>query len=780
MGKKFAIDEDIINEYISLHTELGTTQECCDAVLELSNNKIEPWKSLLKGLVHTIKGDGVEITSQRYEGEKEYEKAYVIFDEVQKQIKNKKGLLFLFTEINRITALALCRTRPIKEIESLYDNLIEKFKDDETPAIKAQIATAMLDKSFVFWKYAKLAESNNYEKEYKKLFEKSIAETDKLISTFDKPEYIDNPAIQTTIAKTISNKANDIEEKSEEYKKDSIETRKEIINKYQESDNNRLQKQVAQAMFSIAMGLHTEKVTKEAQAKEEMLYQQERIITSEEVIEEYDKLINKFKETSISDVKIKVLLAMQQKAKIYSNNEELEKLNDLYDEIVETFKNEENTFFKWGVDFAKNNKKETEKQLEQSVSKKKMKEEQDKTTEQINKLIDFYPNNNNHLEQLIELIDKRQIIPYIGAGLSHFEVENGYAYPLWGQFINDIYEKYKQFKNGDNRNSLTEVEKPTNYIEMASFLKEKLGQGLFGMEVRERFKHKTMKEIGGFLENQPYNLLPKVFTNRFVLTTNFDNLIELVYQKNDKLLYPCSASDINKMDDINNNVTILYKLHGTIDQPNSIILTKEDYIEHYKPDNEHSRILSKYLSGNSVLFIGCSLDEDDDIMPFYKKSINYAIFSCDVNEREHAEKKLSEKNIIPILFPKNEFQYITDILKFCLYGRKEMENIEYKKDINTQLLVQQAKVLQNRVAEAQEKLGKTTIIGKSDDNSVAVKMSGKYDLKDVSINSNITTLTQEELIQSVLSAVQNAKMEVDKKIDDVMSEATSSMTLPDS
>ena len=100
MGQKFAIDEDIINEYISLHTELGTTQECCDAVLELSNNKIEPWKSLLKGLVHTIKGDGVEITSQRYEGEKEYEKAYVIFDEVQKQIKNKKGLLFLFTEIN--------------------------------------------------------------------------------------------------------------------------------------------------------------------------------------------------------------------------------------------------------------------------------------------------------------------------------------------------------------------------------------------------------------------------------------------------------------------------------------------------------------------------------------------------------------------------------------------------------------------------------------------------------------------------------------------------------
>ena len=777
MAKKYTIDEEIINEYRRLHTELGTTQACCDAVLDLSENKPEPYKSILKGLIHTLKGDGIEITSPRYEGEDEYAKAYAIFEEVQSQIKNKKGLLYLFVEVQRIDALALCFTKPIMEIETLFDNIKNKFKDDKTPAIQAQIAQAMLSKGFILCKYANLAKSNGYENEYKKLFKKSEAEAQKLTDTYDKEAYLDNSAIQRIISKNMANIAVDKSTKSEDYKKESIDKYKEIIQKYQESNNIDLQKQVALAMFTVAIDLHTEKVTKEAQSKEEMLYSQEKETTNEQVIEEYDKIINKFKSSSIYGIQQNVLLAMQQKAKLYSQNEDFENLITLYDDIIETFKNEENTFLKWGVAIALDNKEKTKKELERSVSKKKIKEEQDKITEQINKLIDFYPNNKSHLEQLIELIDKRQIIPFIGAGLSHFEVENGYAYPLWGQFINNIYEKYKQFKEDDNRNSLTKAEKPTNYIEMASFLKEKLGQGLFGMEVRNTFKHKTIKEIENFLDNQPHTLLPKVFTNRFVLTTNFDNLIELVYQKNDKLLSPCSVSDVNKMDDINNNVTILYKLHGTIDQPNSIILTKEDYTEHYKPDNEHSRMLSKYLSGNSVLFIGCSLNEDDDIMPFYKKSINYAIFSCDANEREQAEKKLSEKNIIPILFPKNEFHYITDILKFCLYGRKEMENIEYKKDISTQLLIQQAKALQDKVSAAQEKLGQTTVIGKSDDNSVEVKMSGKYDLKGFKIATEFTT--KEELEKSILSAMQNAKIKVDETIDSVMSEATSGMILPD-
>lgn len=728
MEKKLTTDVDIINEYSRLHAELGTTQKCCNAVLDLSENKPEPWKSILKGLVYLLKGDGIEITDQSYKGEKEYKKAYAIFDKVQKQIKDKKGLLYLFVEINRIDALALCFTKPIKQIESLYDDLINKFKDDETSAIQAGVAKAMLCKSFVLGKYSELAESEEYKKEYCILFNKSIAEADKIITTFDTSQYIDNPYIQTTIAKAISNKASDMKVRSDEYKKDSLEMQKKIIEKYRESDDNNLRIQVSRAMFQIAMDLHAEKVIKEAEEKNEISYSTEKEITSKEVLEKYDESINKFKDIPVFDIQKNVLFAMLQKAKIYRHDEEFELLIVLYDEIIENFKNEEGEFFKWNIAFTMKDKieilrkmdkledalgqcdvfleqfssndvivigsciaeikAEIEKKLKEDEEKRKLTKrweeiiaEEERVKEQIRLLVNFYPNNEKHLKQLIELNNKQQIIPYIGAGLSYFKVDEKFAYPLWGGFMDEVYKRYRQFKDGDERKRLIEGVVPLfadkSCIAKASFLKERLGQALFGMEIRDTFTHKTIGEIGSYLEKQPHVLLPDVFKNRIILTTNFDNLIELAYQKKDTPLYPCSVSDINKMDDINSNVTILYKLHGTIDEPSSIILTQDDYKRHYDPmrDDGHCRVLSKYLSGNRVLFMGCSLVEDEEIMPFYKKSINYALFPCTYEKREETEHRLSEKNIIPILFPEDQFHYIVSILKHCWFESNEMKGM---------------------------------------------------------------------------------------------------------
>lgn len=707
MEKKFVTDEDIINKYYHIYNELGATQKCCDAILELSHNQSEPWKSILEGLVHTIKGDGIGITSQRYEGKEEYEKAYIIFEEAKKQIKNKKGLLFLFVEKQRIDALALCFEKPVKEIEPLFDNLINKFKDDKTPAIQAQVAKAMLSKSFTLWKYAKLAESEDYKDEQKNLFIKSTEEADKVINIFDTQEYIDNNDIQITIAKTLRNQANDINSKSNEYKKESIAKQRKVIEKYEKCNDNGLQKQVASAMFSVAFDLHIEKIAEDAKIKNAMSFSA-RKITSKQVIDEYNKLIKKYKNSTVFDIQQNVLFSMMQKISLYESDEESykddgkgNKLMASYSDIIQYYKNHESVFseFSPSIDMIKTKKTGLKKRLEIESAQKKKYEEQNNINEQINKLIEFYPDNKKHLKQLIGLIRKGQIIPYIGAGLSHFKINGKPVYPLWGEFLDEVYEKYRQFgdkiDNGINRTRLVDAQPPfkdRSCIDKASFLKEQLGQGFFGIEVIDTFRQKKYSEIANFLEKQPYTLLPELFTNRFVLTTNFDNLIELIYQEKEKPFNACSVSDIDKMDEIDSNRTILYKLHGTIDQPNSIILTREDYSEHYKSDSPNSRILSKYLSGNSVLFMGCSLDEDDDIMPFYKKRINYAVFSCAKDKIEEAEQKLSKKNIIPILFPKNEFHYIFSILKYCLFEIDDKnDNDQYMRNLFEQALKKMGK-----------------------------------------------------------------------------------------
>ena len=156
MKTLFSSDIEFISKFYSIHTELGTTQKCCDYLETLSREQSEPWKSILLGLCHILKGDGLHQLT--YANRDEYEKAYLILDEALKRIKNKKRILFLFAERNRIEALALSFTRPISEIIILFDELIDNRLACDSPAVQTEVAKAMLSKSFVIWKYSEAAE----------------------------------------------------------------------------------------------------------------------------------------------------------------------------------------------------------------------------------------------------------------------------------------------------------------------------------------------------------------------------------------------------------------------------------------------------------------------------------------------------------------------------------------------------------------------------------------------------------------------------------------------
>lgn len=753
MKKISTTDENIINEYYGLCTELGTTQKCYDAVLNLSENKQEPWKSILVGLAYELEGNGIKMTDKQYENTEGYKKAYTVFNKIQKEIKDKEGLLFLFVEVHRITALALCLTKPIKQIEYLYDNIINKFKDKTEPAIQTQVATAMLDKSFVLWKYSKLANENGFDEMQSNLFQKSTDEAYELVNIFRDSKYEDNININEILAKTRKNIANDMAALSDKYKEKSRKEVEAIIKDYERSDDDKLRIQVSNALFSKALDLHEAKVIEDAKEKNEMSFSTEPLANQEDsfkkaikayndVVEHADKGSNGY------EIQRNVLLAMEQKAKMYRLENKFEELIALYNEIIEKFDQSEDEFFTWSVIFAMLSKvkilremskleealkqcdlfikrfsdnevaitgsgikqlkadleKEHKKQYEESIINKRTREKRDRNRKRIEELNAFYPNNEENLRRLVEGISEGHIIPFIGAGLSHFKVDGKYIYPLWWQFVDDVYQRYRDFKPGDSRKRLSENIVPPfekkNCIEKASFLEEQLGQAIFGSEVQEIFKHKRISEVKNTLKRQPHTLLPVLFTNRLILTTNFDNLIELIYQDNEKLLSACSDGDSLKMDDINKNVTMLYKLHGTIDRPNSIILTNEKYKNHYgseNPDNhdipltEHGRILNKFLTGNSVLFMGCSMEEDDELMLFYKKSTNFAIFPCTENNREKVEKRLSGKNILPILFPIPElntdekdfpdgsFDFINDILEYCLFEVRKKRYLDLRK-----------------------------------------------------------------------------------------------------
>ena len=93
-------------------------------------------------------------------------------------------------------------------------------------------------------------------------------------------------------------------------------------------------------------------------------------------------------------------------------------------------------------------------------------------------------------------------------------------------------------------------------------------------------------------------------------------------------------------------------------------------------------------------------------------------------------------------------------------------------------LMAQASELQSKVAEAQEKLASMRVKGLAAGGACIVDMSGKYDINSVTINPNLLMADVATVENAVLTAFRDAKAKADKLIDDVMSDATAGMPMP--
>lgn len=108
-----------------------------------------------------------------------------------------------------------------------------------------------------------------------------------------------------------------------------------------------------------------------------------------------------------------------------------------------------------------------------------------------------------------------------------------------------------------------------------------------------------------------------------VITTNYDNLVEQVFQFD-----PLVGNNIL----LSNPYGAVYKIHGSIENPSSIIITAGDYRNF---DTKYELIRAQLLSlfmHNPIIFIGYSLT-DENI-----KKLLHTIFSYVNADSETAEK----------------------------------------------------------------------------------------------------------------------------------------------
>ena len=93
-------------------------------------------------------------------------------------------------------------------------------------------------------------------------------------------------------------------------------------------------------------------------------------------------------------------------------------------------------------------------------------------------------------------------------------------------------------------------------------------------------------------------------------------------------------------------------------------------------------------------------------------------------------------------------------------------------------LLQQAKVMQERMAKMQEELANAEVQGESGAGMVKAVMNGRYDVKKIDIDPSLLTEDKEMLEDLIAAAINDAVRKVEANSKNMMKDITGGMDMP--
>jgi hypothetical protein len=204
--------------------------------------------------------------------------------------------------------------------------------------------------------------------------------------------------------------------------------------------------------------------------------------------------------------------------------------------------------------------------------------------------------------RLIDEILNGSCIAFIGAGLSR-----GAGLPDWKSMIVKMLDWSEQ--NNVLLDTRADVEKMIDsgrYLDAAEIIKFRMGKEKFRLFMTEIFLHVDLQPTENHLtlSQIPFSA---------IVTTNYEGLIEKGFAKaRGTTLHTFTHADTAELSGaLTDGRFFLLKAHGTINQIESIVLTRTDYrqINHSTP--AYRDFLRTLFKTRTILFIGFSLNDPD-------------------------------------------------------------------------------------------------------------------------------------------------------------------------
>lgn len=243
------------------------------------------------------------------------------------------------------------------------------------------------------------------------------------------------------------------------------------------------------------------------------------------------------------------------------------------------------------------------------------------------------------LDRLISKIRNNDCILWLGSGFSLYA-----GIPSAGKLREEILKECEM----EEREILNEISSLADFTEEFVQLRNGSKNDLYrilssciSVPTQNYWVHELLTEI------------PQFDT---IITTNYDRLLETSYQNE---IYPIIYN--SNVPFASNKRVALYKIHGDIHFPDTILITKSDYTKFFTKEN--SDIWNKVktlLSEKTIIFVGYSLEDQniDYLLDNVMESIgNFRreSFLISPNLREHKVKRLTTKNIQYINMTGEEF-----------------------------------------------------------------------------------------------------------------------------
>ena len=278
---------------------------------------------------------------------------------------------------------------------------------------------------------------------------------------------------------------------------------------------------------------------------------------------------------------------------------------------------------------------------------------------------------NIYKESLFEAISKGEVVLWVGAGLSLYA-----GLPSGVQLREILYE------------GLTPLEKEE--VGKNSDLSH-LADEICTLKGNRNYIIQTLKNTftRDFLSTETHKIISQIPHFRNIITTNYDSLFESVYGSG-KLNVIFSDNHTPYIDTKKVN---LFKIHGDLSNPDSIIITESDYNNFFSKDTEQNTIWSiikGIIATKSILFIGYSLEDTNVEVVFNKirEKIGENRKECYFvapNISTTKSIKLNRANIHPIpLTGEKLFEELIEYLKKNI--KKNFENKDISSDVYSEFI----------------------------------------------------------------------------------------------